>query len=334
MNKAILLHLVLAAGVTTLAMPAAAAPPVGTISSFTGNLSNTPCDSPEGLTVDYQGNFYTGSSQTKPTGAVCEFGPNGVLKRTFSIPAGPSGVVSLLGVLFEGPHTLFALDFADALSPTPFSPTDGRVLSLDTVTGAVTTIATGLVFPNGIAEDIHGYYYVADSLQATVTRFKADGSNKSVWSSSPLLAPGTTFPTLGANGIAFDLTFCNVYVSNTSNHQIIRIPVDRDGSAGAPSVFVDGNSIDPEALAGADGIAFDLVGNLYVAANQADQIQVVSPAGEVTARYSSSSLTLDNPASLVFIGNRLYFTNASIFDGGINSAIYILEAPLPGLPPL
>jgi sugar lactone lactonase YvrE len=339
MNKSIWMHLVFVAGISTLAAPAAAAPPVGTITSFTGNISSSACDSPEGLSVDLEGNFYTGSSQTKATGAVCQFAPNGTLKQSFTIPAGPAGVVSLLGVLFQPPHKLFALDFANGFVDQ--TSTDGRVIALDTETGAVTTIASGFTFPNGIAEDLDGYFYVADSLQSSIVRFKGDGSDKSNWyTNAAQLRPGPTgFPPLGANGIAFDPTFCNVYVSNTANHQIIRIPVERDGSAGTGVVFADGATIDENqgttnALAGADGIAFDLFGNLYVAANQANQIQVISPTAQLTAQYSSSTLTLDNPASLVFIGDRLYFTNASIFDGGVNSAIFILQAPLPGLPPL
>lgn len=337
MNKAIWMHLVLVAGISTVAAPAAATPPVGTITSLTGKITTPQCGSPEGLSVDLQGNFYTGSSQTNPTGTVCEFAPNGTLKQTFTIPAGPSGSVSLLGVLFQPPHTLFALDFAnDFVNQTT---TDGRVVALNTETKAVTTIASGFIFPNGIAKDPQGFFYVADSLQPSITRFKADGSEKSVWFSSSLLAHSTNFPPLGANGIAFDLAFCNVYVSNTSTHQIIRIPVEKDGAAGTGVVFADGTTIDDTqgttgALDGADGIAFDLFGNLYVAANQADQIQVISPTGQLTAQYSNILLPLDNPASLVFIGNQLYFTNASIFDGGLNSAIFVLQAPLPGLPPL
>ncbi len=342
MNKAIWMQLVFAAGVSTIAVPAAANSPVGTITTFAANIENTtPCGSPEGLSVDLQGNFYTGSAQTKSPGAVCQFASNGTFKKSFSIqPAKSDGVVSLLGVLFQPPHTLFALDFADALAGPPNQPppTDGRVLSINTETGAVTTVASGFIFPNGIAEDLNGFFYVTDSIQATVTRFKADGSQKSVWYSGSLLAPGTGQPPLGANGIAFDFFFHNVYVSNTSNQQIIRIPVEHDGSAGTGVVFADGGVIDTKqnttkALAGADGIAFDLFGNLYVAANQANEIQVISPTGQLAARYSSATLTLDNPASLVFIGDELYFTNASIFDGGVNSAIFILETPLPGLPP-
>ena len=40
------------------------------------------------------------------------------------------------------------------------------------------------------------------------------------------------------------------------------------------------------ALYGPDGIQFDVRGNLYVDANQADEIQVLSPAGDLIARYT------------------------------------------------
>jgi sugar lactone lactonase YvrE len=322
----------------TIATPAAANLPVGTISTFSGNLTSTPCDSPEGLAIDFRGDLYTGSSQTHPTGAVCQFSPDGSLKTTFVIPPGPVGVVSLLGVLFEGPHTLLALDFADGFENP--SSTDGRVIALDLRTGSVTTLADGFTFPNGIAEDLRGNYYIADSLQGSITRIAADGSNRTLWSSSPLLLAGAgTFPPLGANGVAFDLFFRNMYVSNTGNDQIIRIPLLPDGTAGTAEVFADGATIDANehttgALSGADGIAFDIVGNLYVMANQANDIQVLSPSARLVAHYSSSSLILDNPASLVFVGNQLFFTNASIFDGGLHSAIFTLQVPLPGLPPL
>jgi sugar lactone lactonase YvrE len=337
MKKALWTHLILAFGLSAIAAPAAASTPVGTISAFTGNIAGTPCVNPEGLTIDFHGNFYTGSAASKSPGAICEFEPNGAFERSIPIPAGAGGVVSLLGVLFEGSHTVFALDFADTLAG---GKNNGRVLSVNTENGSVQAIATGFSFPNGIAEDLLGNLYVADSFQGTITRMAQDGSNKTVWSASPLLAgnPAAPLP-IGANGIAFDLFFQNVYVSNTSFQQIIRIPVERDGSAGAARIFAAGATIDADqdttnALDGADGIAFDLFGHLYVAANANAEIQVLSPSAQLIARYSNPSLPVDVPASLVFVGDQLYFTNLSLFDGGINSSIAVLRTPLPGLPPL
>ena len=148
----------------------------------------------------------------------------------------------------------------------------------------------------------------------------------------------TGFPPFGANGLAFDLLSLNLYVANTGDSRVLRIPVRPNGSAGAVQIFADGATIDQrqhttEALHGADGLALDLFGNVYVAANQANEIQVLSPGGILISRFGSSgAVTLDFPASLVFKGNQLYFTNASLFDGGVNSRLLVLQALVPGLP--
>ena len=57
-------------------------------------------------------------------------------------------------------------------------------------------------------------------------------------------------------------------------------------------------------------------------------------SAQLVARYANATLPVDVPASLVFLGNQLYFTNLSLFDGGVNSSIAVLQTQLPGLPPL
>jgi sugar lactone lactonase YvrE len=317
---------------------------VGTISPFTGNIATiqqAACSQPEGLTIDFHGNFYIASAAiTTATGHICEFDPHGTLTRVISIPAGPSQVISLLGVQFQAPHTIFALDFAGTLSPK--LPANGRVLSVNTETGAVTTIASGFTFPNGIAEDLLGNLYVTDSFQGTITRMRQDGSNKTVWSSDPLLSGnGSSNPGLpiGANGIQFDLFFQHVYVANTINRRILRIPVGPGFTAGTPEIFADGATLDqsqptPGSLKGADGLTLDLFGNVYVAANAANEIQVLTPGGQLVARYGNTNLPVDTCASPLFVGNQLYFTNVSLLKGGLNSSVAVLQTALPGLPPL
>lgn len=336
-SMALTLVLMVVGGVA-LPAAAAAAPPVGTISSFSGNLSSSVCTNPEGITIDPLGHIWTGSAKIAPTGDICEFDWRGGLRRSISIPAGPGGLVALLGVHFEGWHTVIATDFADTLVHP--GSTNGRVLSVNTLTGVVTTLASGFAFPNVIAKDLRGNLYVTDSFKGTITRMGRDGSNQTVWASGGLLTgnPAAPLP-IGANGIAFDFLFRNLYVANTSNRRIVRIPVAANGNAGTPEVFADGPTIDAaqsttNALLGVDGITFDLFGNLYVAANANNEIQVLSPSAALTARYSSPALPVDVPASLLFVGRQLYFTNLSLFNGGVNSSIAVLEAPLPGLPPL
>lgn len=331
MSKSSSAAVFLAIGVSTIGMRASASPPVGTISNFSGNLANTICSNPEGIALDPQGNFYTASDRDGDTvGTVCVFRSNGTFKSSIAVPAGPGGVVALLGLLFEGTRTLFAVDVADG------EATNGRLLSIDTVTGAVTTLAGGFSFPNAIAEDAHENLYVSDSVQGSITRIAQDGSHKTLWSSSSLLLPGpTAFPPLGANGVVFDASFKNLYVANTGNDQIVRIPVLGNGNAGNAQVFANGATINQNqhtthAVDGPDGLAFDVAGNLYLASNQNNEIQVLSPSAHLIARATSS--IVDFPASLIFRGNQLFFTNASLFDDGAGSAILVVQALLPGAP--
>ena len=315
---------------SVFALPATAAP-IGTISNFTANLAGTTCSNPEGIAADPAGNLYSASDIDGATvGTVCVFNASGALSRTIAVPAGASGLVALIGLAFHGTHTLFVCDAGDGNGT-------GRVLSIDTNTGVATSLATGFAFPNGVALDDRGNVFVSDSVAGTITRFRQDGSHRVVWSSDPLLST-TGFPPFGANGLAFDAPSQNLYVANTGDSRVLRITVQPNGNAGAIQIFADGATINAnqhttEALHGADGLALDLLGNVFVAANQANEIQVLSPFGTLIARFpSTASVTLDFPASLVFKGNQLYFTNASLFDDGVNSRLLVLQALIPGLP--
>jgi sugar lactone lactonase YvrE len=315
---------------TLVALPATAAP-IGTISNFTANLAGTNCSNPEGIAADPAGNLYSASDiDGAAVGNVCVFHPNGSFARSIPVSAGPGGLVALIGLAFHGGHTLFVCDAGDGT-------TTGRLLSIDTISGTVTTLATGFAFPNGVALDDRGNVYVSDSVEGTITRLRQDGSHQVIWSADPLLST-TGFPPFGANGLAFDAFSLNLYVANTGDSRVLRIPVQRNGTAGPVQIFADGATIDQrqhttEALHGADGLALDLFGNVYVAANQANEIQVLSPGGVLIARFGSGgTVTLDFPASFVFKGNQLYFTNASLFDGGVNSKLLVLQGLVPGLP--
>jgi sugar lactone lactonase YvrE len=131
--------------------------------------------------------------------------------------------------------------------------------------------------------------------------------------------------------VAFDRHQRFLYVANTGDSTVLRVPVNEDGSAGQIEVFAAGATLGPEALHGADGIMFDVKGNLYVCANQANEIQVLSPDGELIARYKGEgNNALDFPASLVFGGHSLYITNLSLATG-VNSKLSVLGVPFPGL---
>lgn len=285
--------------------PGAAAVEVGAVHDFGLNLTAA-CPQPEGIAIDPRGRLYASSFSN---GTVCVVDQAGALVDTIAIGS------PLIGMLFaqEG---LYVLDFGHA-----------SLLLVDVSSHAVRTIATGLGGPNALARDNHGVLYVSDSFGGRIWKIAADGA-KAVWKADPLLATAG-FPPFGANGVAFDRNEANLYVANTGDDTILRIPVNADGSAGTVSVFASG-------VDGPDGIAFDVRGNLYVCANQADEIAVISPTGTRVATYrGSGSAALHFPASLVFRGRDLFVTNLALdhsFNPLPDSKISVLTVPFAGAP--
>ncbi len=328
----------LVAGPAPAGTQSAGASSGATIRNFGPNLQQVAdgqCRQPEGLTIDPSGNLYVASNSDTATtvGHVCVLSPRGQLTDVIDIPAGAVPAIGLLGELWEDGQ-FYVLDQADDTAP------HGRVLLVNPRTHAVSTVADGFAFPNGIAEDAHGFLYVADSLQGRIYRIAPHSRQVSVWAQSPQLQSSDPDLPVGANGVAFDRGHRVLYVTNTGNRQVLQIPVASDGAAGAIAVFADGATIDqqlglpsPTALFGADGIQVDVRGNLYVMANHANEVQVLSPDAHLIHRYSGTGTNaLDFDASAVFAGRTLYITNMSATDGGINSKVSTLQAPCPGLP--
>ncbi len=121
--------------------------------------------------------------------------------------------------------------------------------------------------------------------------------------------------------------------------QVLRIPVSKHGVPGAIQLFADGATLDqqfgftdPTLLIFPDGMQFDVKGNLYVMANFTNEVQVLAPDGSLIQRYTGTgSNALDFNASPIFKGRKLYMTNMSATDGGVNSKVTILQAPYPGI---
>jgi sugar lactone lactonase YvrE len=315
-------------------------PSVGVVTNFGPNLAAV-CPMPEGIAVDPRGNLYASSFAFKPIANICVENRSGQIVDVIPVPAGKAGVASLLGELFEPSQGLFVVDFADG------APTNGRLLRINAKTHGVTVVATGFQAPNAIAQDRHRNLYISDSFLGAIFKVAPDGSSNKIWIQDPRLMPQPgDSPPFGANGLAFDRNHGFLYVATTSDSKIYRIPVEKDGGAGPLQLFASGAAIDAsqhtmEALHGADGIMFDVRGNLYVCANSAQhpapglpgEIQVLSPDAQLIARYDGVGQNdLDFPASLVFHGRALYIANLALDTAGANSKLSILGVPYPGLP--
>jgi sugar lactone lactonase YvrE len=288
---------------------------------------------PEGITADAKGNIYVttfgvpASGFTGQPGQLVVFSPSSQLVRQVTLSGGgPKGVSpNLLGLAFH-PITgeLLVLDFGHQ-----------QVLSVDPVSGVSSVFASmpagaGI---NALTFDSAGNVYVSDSFLGVIWRTDMHGnpSNPPIqWVSNALLTtPG--IPPFGANGIAFNKAQTAMFVANTGSDQVIRIPVTGSNStnpiAGTPKIFV--NSIN-----GADGLIIDDQDNIWVCANQADEIVVVDPTGRAIAKLGDfggidphgNPIGLLFPASLVFSGEFLYVTNLSLDLRLFNQDYYAVDS--------
>ena len=258
---------------------------------------------PEGLTIDRDGNVYVTTfavSAAGTAGQLFEFDQRGHLVRQVGV-SGSSNL--LLGLAFH-PQTgdLLVLDFGKSL-----------VLKVDPASGAATVFATvtGAAGLNGLTFDSAGNVYVSDSFQGIIWKTGPGGGAAVPWVNDVLLRTTGT-PPFGANGIEFNGAEDALFVANTGDDRIIRIPFNA-GMAGTPEVFV--NSIN-----GADGLFIDDHDNLWVAANQADEIVVVDKTGRVIAKLGDFDGIDQNgapegllfPASPAKFGDWVYVTNLSL----------------------
>ena len=255
---------------------------------------------PEGITVDRHGDVYVTTFDVAGSapGKLFVFDKRGHLKRELEV-AGSSNL--LLGVAFH-PVTddLLVVDFGA-----------GNVLRVDPHSGAASVFSAipggGL---NALAFDGAGNVYVSDSGRGIVWRTGPAGGPAVEWVNDDLLRTGG-FPPFGANGMDFNRAETALFVANTGNDQVIRIPVTA-GAPGAPEVFV--NSVN-----GADGLIVDEHDNLWICANQANEVVVVDRTGRAIAKLGDfdglrrgAPEGLLFPASLARHGGWIYVTNLSL----------------------
>ena len=303
------------------AQPVLAAQPQQGVVKTIADANNASCHNPEGITASSNGLLYAAGL----SGNICVYTLSGRQVRVIPVAANHA----LLGELFVPSEGIYVADNNPGFS-------GGRLIRVDPENGAVTELATGFGAPNAIARDHHGTLYVSDSFAGAIYTVSPDGGGKTLWKADPLLLPMCPpfCPGFGANGVAFDRTQGFLYVANTSRDRILRIAVNDDGSAGAISIFADGATLGPGALDGADGIQFDVKGNLYVCANQANEIQVLSPSGALIARYGHNpgDAPLDFPASPIFHERGLYIANLALGTAPNGGKISALGIPFPGAP--
>ena len=294
----------------------AAQPAQGVVRDL-ADANNARCHNPEGITASPNGLLYAAGL----SGNICIYDLSG--NELGHLTVAPNH--ALLGELYT-PEGIYVADNNPGF-------TGGRLIRVDPETGAFVVLAEGFGAPNAIAQDHRGTLYVSDSFAGAIYTVSPNGGGKTLWKADVLLQPHGN-PPFGANGVAFDRTQSFLYVANTADDRILRIAVNKDGGAGAISIFADGATLGSGALDGADGIQFDVMGNLYVCANQANEIQVLSPSGALIARYghNAGDDPLDFPASPIFHERGLYIANLALGTAPNGGKISVMGVPFPGAP--
>jgi sugar lactone lactonase YvrE len=285
---------------------------------------------PEGIAADATGRIYV-STFTDPS-LIVKLGPGGQeLQRTAPIIG-----ASLLGLAFNRGN-LFAADFAN-----------GRILKIlnGNLSNAPEVYATlpccnylpnfpppfpkPTASPNALFFDDDGNLWVSDSFQGAIFRIPPGGcpggdSSCVITAAQDATLATTGFPPFGANGIA--LRSGALYVANTGNDTIVRIPLKSDLTAESYGIWA-------QSINGADGIAFDASGRLWVCANQGDELVVLEEinttadgvpvkVGRVIFKVGDFEGIIGRPgerrpkgflfpASLVIVGHKVYITNLSL----------------------
>ena len=271
----------------------------------------TPGDFPESLAVDAGGNLYASLGFL---GEVVKVTPGGQQQPLASVDVG-NGLIT--GLAFDSAGDLYVADATFEASPTP-----PGVFRIDTG-GKVTRVATlpAESFPNGLA--FHdGYLDISDSDLGAIWRLTPGGA-ATLWLQDPLLAPKQS---IGANGVAFWRD--SLYVAVADSGAIVRVPVDVAGNAGRPVVIAQANL-----LRTADGIAFDVHGNLYITVN-ANRLVLLTPDGALT-QLAAKNKGLVYPTMPAFGTTRttrttLYIANGALYNATPN--IVALDIGMRGLP--
>jgi sugar lactone lactonase YvrE len=284
-------------------LPATAAlahPPVTVLQTFDPMQGQLP----ESITADDAGNLYFSLG-----GTLREYTTDHQLITLATIPVPVAQGAATLGVKV-GPDGFIYVVTA-AFAPNLNAAFVWRVSPSGQTTQFADLNQPGAI-PNDLVFDVFGNLYVTDSGLGQIWKIDPQG-HATVWFSDPLLLGDPSNPIagapLGANGIAFDRFRRHLYVSNTDFGRIVRIGFHHGQAHGIETVTTS------SLLRGADGIAFDALGILFVAVNASDRIATVGWGGTVSVLVEGSPL--DAPSSLVFGTSRadrhtLFLTNFAI----------------------
>ena len=270
----------------------------------------------EGLTGDGDGNLYVaqrGGAAGCPVLRIPAVGGSPVLVGQAAPPCSTSGLT------FDAAGRLYLTglgaqsDQIGVLTPNAAAPP------------TATVFATGVPGANGVAFDEDGNLWTGDGTTGLGRVWRippTGGAGVEMFRVQPMangvgvgrdvrsLPPGSSQP-LVANGVAFTQDGA-LLVADTARGALWRVQLDEDGDVLSPTgcdttfapdtLCLENVWVQHPALEGADGIALDRAGNVWVAANERNAIVVVDRQGRVEEFFRSppSAALLRNQGPLEF----------------------------------
>jgi sugar lactone lactonase YvrE len=228
----------------------------------------------ESIAVANNGDAYTSDQATM---AVYRITPTGKVSRFASLLGNdyydPQALYAgTLGLRFDRNGNLWVatLDFLDTEKHGMYRVTPDGQSEL-----AVPMDPNVITAPNGLTFDAGGNLYVTEVVSGTIWKVIRGEHVATLWLANELLTPppGGVY---GANGIVYkDKT---MFITNTDRGTILKVPLNRDGSAGEVTVFAQLFD-DLGATLGPDGLILGPDGALYTACPYVGQLIRVAGDG-------------------------------------------------------